>query len=139
MTLVNMKFSMCLRILGLDHYRFPYSCQVFAYIASRNSPFDPIHLFSRALLKSHWFCHYNENHSFHICLIIKYHMQFLWQVFQYMRLCISIQPCLNHNTLACHFEYHILQQDSFRYGIEFFINNTYPNSHNIHCLSSFSY
>jgi len=88
--LLNVKFSLSLRILGLDHYRFPCSCQAFAYIASRNSPFDPIHLFSRALLNSHWFCHYNENHSFHICLIIKCLIHSLWQAFQYMRLCISI-------------------------------------------------
>ena len=106
---------------------------------TRDSPFDPIHLFTRVLLNSHWFFHYNENHFFHTCLIIKYHMQFLWQVFQYMRLYISIQPCLNHNTLACHFEYHVLQQASFRYGSEFFTNNTYLNSHNTHCLLSFSY
>ena len=137
--LLNVNFSLYLIIIGLDHYRFPCSCQGFAYIASRNSPFDPIHLFSRAILNSHWFFHYNENHFFRTCLIIKYYMQFICQVFQYMRLCISIQPCLNHNTLACHFEYHVLQQASFRYGSEFLINNTYPNSHNIHCLLSFSY
>ena len=81
MTLVNMKFSMSLRILGLDHYRFLCSCQAFAYIASRNTPFDPKHLSSRALLISHWFCHYNEYHFFHACLIINYHLQFLWQYF----------------------------------------------------------
>ena len=137
MTLVNMKFSMSLRIFGLDHYRFPCSCQAFAYIASRNSPFDPIHLFSRALLNSHWFCHYNEHHFFHACLIINYHLQFLWQFFRYMRLCISI--CLILNTLTCHFEYHILQQASFRYWSKFIIINTYPNLHDIHCLLSFSY
>ena len=139
MMLLNVKLSLSLRILGLGHYRFPCSCQAFAYIASRNSPFDPIHLFSRALLNSHWFLHYNENHFFHTCLIIKYHLQFLWQFFQYMRLCISIQPCLILNTLTCYFEYHILQQASFIYGSEFFTNNTYPNSHNTHCLLSFSY
>ena len=105
MTLVNMKFSMCLRILGLDHYRFPYSCQAFAYIASRNMPFDPIHLFSRALLNSHWFCHYNENHFFHVCLIIKYFMHSLWQAFQNMRLCISIQ-LVSKIWHACHFDFH---------------------------------
>ena len=136
MTFVNTKFSMSLRILGLDHYRFLCSCQAFAYIASRNSPFDPIHLFSRAILNSHWFFHYNENHFFRTCLIIKYLMPFLWQVSPYVRLCLRIQPCLIHNILTCHFEYHILQQDSFRYGIEFFINNTYPNSHKTHCLLS---
>ena len=90
MMLLNVKFSCSLRI-RLDHYRFPCSCQAFAYIASRNSPFDTIHLFSRALLNSHWFCHYNENYFFHSCLIIKYLMHSLWQAFQNMRLCISIQ------------------------------------------------
>jgi len=122
--LLNVKFSLSLRILGLNHYRFRYSCQAFAYITSRNSPFDPIHLFSRVLLNLYWFLHYNENHFFHTCLIIKYHLKFLWQFFQYMRLCISIQSCLILNTLICHFEYHILQQASFRYGSEFFTNNT---------------
>ena len=136
MMLLNVKFSLSLRILGLDHYRFPCSCQTFAYIVSRNSPFDPIHLFSRALLNSHWILHYNENYFFHTCLIIKYPLQFLWQFFQYMRRCISIQPCLILNTLTCHFEYHILQQASFRYESKFFINNTYPNSHKTHCLLS---
>ena len=86
MTLLNVKFSLSLRILGLDHYQFPCSRQAFAYIVSRNLPFDPIHLFTRALLNSHWFCHYNEHHFVHACLIIKYHMQFLWQAFQNMRL-----------------------------------------------------
>ena len=137
MTPFNMRFYISLRILGLDHYRFLCSCQAFAYIASRNTPFDTIHLSSRALLNSHWFCHYNEHHFFHACLIINYHLQFLWKIFQYRRLCIII--CLILNTLTCHFEYHILQQASFRYGSEFFISNTYPNSHNTHCLLSFSY
>ena len=139
MTLFNVKFSLSLRILGFDHYQFSCSHQAFAYIVSRNSPLDLIHLFTRPLLNLHWFCHFNEHHFFHACLVIKYHVQFLWQVFRYMRLCISIQPCLIHNTLTCHFEYHILQQASFRYGSEFFINNTYPNSHNNNCLLSFSY
>jgi len=62
-----------------------------AYIVSRNSPLDLIHLFTRAILNLHWFCHFNEHHFFHACLIIKYHMHFLWQAFQNMRLHISIQ------------------------------------------------
>ena len=39
---------------GLDHYRFPFSRQAVAYVASWNSHFDLIHLFTRALLNSHW-------------------------------------------------------------------------------------
>ena len=50
----NMKFSLSLRILGLDHYRFLCSCRATASVASWNSPFDLIHLFTRALLNSHW-------------------------------------------------------------------------------------
>jgi len=50
----QMKLSLSLRILGLDHYRFPCSHQAVAYAASWNSPFDLIHLFTRALLNSHW-------------------------------------------------------------------------------------
>ena len=49
-----MKFSLSLRILGLDHYRFLCSRQATASVASWNSPFDLIHLFTRALLNSHW-------------------------------------------------------------------------------------
>ena len=55
MTLFNVKLSLSLRILGLDHYQFSCSRQAFAYVISRNSPFDLIHLFTRALLNSHWF------------------------------------------------------------------------------------
>ena len=139
MMLLNVKFSLSLRILGLDHYRFPYSCQAFAYIASRNTPFDPIHLFSRALLNSHWFCYYNENHFFHICLIIKYLMPFLWQVSPNVRLCLSIHLCLIHNTLSCHFEFHLHQQASFGYTNKFFIIDTYPNFYGNCCLLIFSY
>ena len=54
MTPFNMKFSLSLRILGLDHYRFLCSREATACIASWNSPFDLIHLFTRALLNSHW-------------------------------------------------------------------------------------
>jgi len=54
MTPFNMKFSLSLRILGLDHYRFLCSRQATASVASWNSPFDIIHLFTRALLNSHW-------------------------------------------------------------------------------------
>ena len=54
MTPFNMRFYISLRILGLDHYRFLCSRQVTAYVASWNSPFDLIHLFTRALLNSHW-------------------------------------------------------------------------------------
>ena len=133
-----MKLSLSLRILGLGHYRFPCSCQAFAYIASRNSPYDPIHLFTRALLNSHWLCHYNENHFFHACLIIKYLMQFLWQAFQNMRLCISTD-CLILNIFACHFECHKLQQALFGYWCKFFIINACPNSHDNRCLLLFSY
>ena len=91
MTLFNVEFSLSLRILGLDHYLFSCSHQVFAYVVSRNLHFDPIHLFIRSLWNYIDFCHYNENHFFHACLIIKYHMHFLWQAFQNMRLRISIQ------------------------------------------------
>ena len=106
---------------------------------TRNTPFDTIHLSSRALLNSHWFCHYSEKHFFHTCLIIKYLIHSLWKAFQYMRLCISIYPRLIHNTLTSHFEYHILQQASFRYWSKFIIINTYLNLHDIQCLLSFSY
>ena len=54
MTPFNMKFSLSLRILGLDHYRFLCSRQATASVGSWNSPFDLIHLFTRALLNSHW-------------------------------------------------------------------------------------
>ena len=77
--------------------------------------------------------------SFMFAWSSKYLIHSLWQAFQYMRLCISIHHCLMHNTLTCHFEYHILQQASFRYWSEFIIINTYPNLHDIHCLLSFSY
>ena len=53
MTPFNMKFFLSLRILGLDHYRFLCSRQAAASVASWNSPFDLIHLFTRALLNSH--------------------------------------------------------------------------------------
>ena len=47
--------SPCLfRIPRLDHYRFPCSRQAVACVASWNSPLDLIHLFTRALLNSHW-------------------------------------------------------------------------------------
>ena len=91
MTLFNVEFSLSLRILGLDHYRFSCSHQVFAYVVSRKLHSDPIHLFIRSLWNYIDFCHYNENHFFHACLFIKYHMHFLWQAFQNMRLRISIQ------------------------------------------------
>ena len=54
MTPFNMKSSLSLRILGLDHYRFLCSREATACIASWNSPFDLIHLFRRALLNSYW-------------------------------------------------------------------------------------
>ena len=54
MTPFNMKSSLSLRIFGLDHYRFLCSRQATASIASRNSPFDLIYLFTRVLLNSHW-------------------------------------------------------------------------------------
>jgi len=49
-----MKFSLSLRILGLDHYQFLCLRQATASVASWNSPFNLIHLFTRALLNSHW-------------------------------------------------------------------------------------
>ena len=54
MTPFNMKFFLSLRILGLDHYRFLCSRQATASVASWNSSFDLIHLFTRALLNSYW-------------------------------------------------------------------------------------
>ena len=138
MTLFNVEFSLSLRILGLDHYLFSCSHQVFAYVVSRKLHFDPIHLFIRSLWNYIDFCHYNENHFFHACLIIKYHMHFLWQAFQNMRLCISTN-CLILNIFACHFEYHTLQQASFGYWSKLFIINTYFNSHDNCCLLLFSY
>ena len=140
MALFNAKFILSLRILGFDHYRFPCSCQAFAYIASRNSPFDPIHLFSRALLNSHWFCHYNENHLFHACLIIKYLMHSLWQAFQNMRLCISIQlVSFSIPMLVILISTHTHQQAPFGYKNKFLVIDTYPNLHDSHCLLMFSY
>ena len=139
MRLVNIKFSLSLRILGLDHYQFPCSRQAFAYVVSRNTPFDLIHLFTRALLNSHWFCHYNEHHFFHAYLIINYLIHSLWQVSPTVRLYLSIHLCLIHNTLACHFEFHLHQQASFGYTNKFFIVDTYPNFHGSCCLLIFSY